>query len=88
MATPILIHCLLLPPSTQHVPPLLALSSLPALVSVYGQCTVTQCQLVTECRPASEGLGPAYKTTHWLCENVCGVTTSLTNCTMYTNMPH
>lgn len=69
---------------------------LPALVSVYGQCTVTSCQLVTECRPASEGLGPAYKTTHWLqggysqslCERVCGVTTSLTNCTMYANTPH
>lgn len=39
---------------------------LPDLASVYGQCMVTVCQLVTECRPASEGLGPAYKTTHWL----------------------
>jgi len=38
----------------------------PGLVSGYGQCTVTVCRRVTECRPASEGLGPAYKTTHGL----------------------
>lgn len=74
---------------------------LPGRASVYGQCTVTVCRPVTECRPASEGLGPAYKTTHWLrsdcsrclreecvCEYECVATTSLTNCTMYANMPH
>lgn len=74
---------------------------LPGLTSVYGQCTVTVCQLVTECRPASGGLGPAYKTTYWLQGNyshcviekeksvsVCVVTTSLTNCTMYPNTAH
>lgn len=38
-------------------------SQLPGPASVYCQCMVTMCRLVTECRPASEGLGPAYRTT-------------------------
>lgn len=38
-------------------------SRLPGPASVYCQCMVTMCRLVTECRPASEGLGPAYRTT-------------------------
>lgn len=72
----ILKYVLPLPSLSHFHPPFLLISlafpSIPfssflsGLVSVYGQCKVTVCRRVTECRPASEGLGPAYRTTHWL----------------------
>lgn len=85
--------------SKNHLPP----RRLTGPASVYDQHTVTVCRLVTEYRPASEGLWPAWKTTRrlqgdssrcleskWEGVSMCAcvVTISQTNCTMYANMAH